>query len=46
MKLLVWLIPILPAAAVLLNGLLGRRVLRDKAHYLASARSGWPCCSP
>ena len=40
MRLLVWLIPILPAAAVLLNGLLGRRVLRDKAHYIGVGSVG------
>ena len=40
MKLLVWLIPILPAAAVLINGLLGRRVLRDKAHYIGVGSVG------
>ena len=34
MNVLVWLIPIFPALAVLLNGLLGRRIIRDKAHLL------------
>ena len=40
MKVLVWLIPIMPAVAVLLNGLLGRRLLRDKAHYLGVGSVG------
>jgi NADH-quinone oxidoreductase subunit L len=34
MNVLVWLIPIFPALAVLLNGLLGRRYVRDRAHLL------------
>lgn len=40
MKVLVWLIPIFPALAVLLNGLLGRRFIRDKAHLLGVGAIG------
>jgi NADH-quinone oxidoreductase subunit L len=40
MKVLVWLIPILPALAVLINGLLGRHIIRDKAHILAVGTVG------
>ena len=40
MKVLVWLIPIFPALAVLLNGLLGRRFIRDKAHLLGVGSVG------
>jgi NADH-quinone oxidoreductase subunit L len=40
MNVLVWLIPAFPALAVLLNGLLGRRVLRDKAHILGVGSVG------
>ena len=40
MKVLVWLIPIFPALAVLLNGLFGRRVIRDKAHLLGVGSVG------
>src|SRR5512145_2196882 len=40
MKVLVWLIPIFPALAVLLNGLLGRRIIRDKAHLLGVGSVG------
>jgi NADH-quinone oxidoreductase subunit L len=40
MKVLVWLIPILPALAVVLNGLLGRRYIRDKAHWLSVSAVG------
>lgn len=32
----VWLIPVLPALAALLNGLLGQRYIRDKAGHLAA----------
>jgi NADH-quinone oxidoreductase subunit L len=40
MNVLVWLIPAFPALAVLLNGLLGRRVFRDKAHLLGVGSVG------
>jgi NADH-quinone oxidoreductase subunit L len=40
MKVLVWLIPIFPALAVILNGLLGRRFIRDKAHWLGAGSVG------
>lgn len=40
MNLLVWLIPIFPALAVLLNGLLGRTKIRDKAHILGVGSIG------
>jgi NADH-quinone oxidoreductase subunit L len=40
MNVLVWLIPVFPALAVLLNGLLGRRVFRDKAHLLGVGSVG------
>jgi NADH-quinone oxidoreductase subunit L len=40
MNVLVWLIPIFPALAVLLNGLLGRRVFRDRAHVLGVGSVG------
>lgn len=40
MKFLVWLIPIFPACAALLNGLFGRRVFRDKAHFLGVGSVG------
>ncbi len=40
MKVLVWLIPILPALAVLINGLFGRRWIRDKAHLLGVGSVG------
>ncbi len=40
MKVLVWLIPAFPALAVLLNGLLGRRVFRDRAHLLGVGSVG------
>ena len=40
MNVLVWLIPIFPALAVLLNGLLGRRMIRDKAHLLGVGSVG------
>jgi NADH-quinone oxidoreductase subunit L len=40
MKVLVWLVPIFPALAVLLNGLFGRRYLRDKAHLLGVSSVG------
>jgi len=40
MKVLVWLIPIFPALAVLLNGLLGRLAIRDKAHILGVGSVG------
>ncbi|MBN2325564.1 MAG: NADH-quinone oxidoreductase subunit L, partial [Candidatus Omnitrophica bacterium] len=37
MKYFVWLIPILPALAALLNGLFGEKIIRRKAGHLASA---------
>ena len=40
MKLLVWLIPLFPALGALINGLLGKRVTRDKAHYVAVGAVG------
>jgi NADH-quinone oxidoreductase subunit L len=40
MKVLVWLIPLFPALAVLLNGLLGFRVFRQRAHILAVGAVG------
>jgi len=40
MEVLVWLIPIFPALAVLLNGLLGRLAIRDKAHILGVGSVG------
>jgi len=40
MKVLVWLIPIFPALAVLINGLLGRLAIRDKAHILGVGSVG------
>ena len=40
MKLLVWLIPLFPALGALINGLLGARVTRDKAHYVAVGSVG------
>jgi NADH-quinone oxidoreductase subunit L len=40
MKLLVWLIPLFPALGALINGLLGKRVTRDKAHYVAVGSVG------
>jgi NADH-quinone oxidoreductase subunit L len=40
MKVLVWLIPIFPALAVLLNGLFGRLAIRDKAHILGVGSVG------
>jgi len=40
MNVLVWLIPIFPALAVLLNGLLGRRTIRDRAHLLGVGSVG------
>ena len=40
MNVLVWLIPAFPALAVLLNGLLGRRVFRDRAHILGVGAVG------
>lgn len=40
MKVLVWLIPIFPALAVLLNGLLGRRFFQQKAHWLGVGSVG------
>lgn len=40
MKLLVWLIPLFPALGALINGLLGSRVTRDKAHYVAVGSVG------
>jgi NADH-quinone oxidoreductase subunit L len=36
MNVLVWLIPAFPALAVVLNGLLGRRIFRDRAHLLGA----------
>ncbi|MCZ6875591.1 MAG: NADH-quinone oxidoreductase subunit L [bacterium] len=40
MKVLVWLIPIFPALAVVINGLFGRRYIRDKAHWLGVGSVG------
>src|SRR5262249_48645998 len=40
MKVLVWLIPMFPALAVFLNGLFGRRAIRDKAHLLGVGSVG------
>ncbi len=40
MKLLVWLIPLFPALGALINGLLGSRYTRDKAHYVAVGSVG------
>ncbi len=40
MNVLVWLIPIFPALAVLLNGLLGRTKIRDKAHIFGVGAIG------
>jgi NADH-quinone oxidoreductase subunit L len=40
MKVLVWLIPAFPALAVLLNGLFGRRLMRDKAHVVGVGSVG------
>jgi NADH-quinone oxidoreductase subunit L len=40
MEVLVWLIPIFPALAVLLNGLLGRLAIRDKAHIFGVGSVG------
>ena len=40
MNVLVWLIPAFPALAVLLNGLLGRRVFRDQAYRLGVGSVG------
>jgi NADH-quinone oxidoreductase subunit L len=40
MHVLVWLIPAFPALAVILNGLLGRRVFRDQAHILGVGSVG------
>ncbi len=40
MKLLVWLIPLLPALGALINGLLGRRVTRERAHLVAVGSVG------
>jgi NADH-quinone oxidoreductase subunit L len=40
MKVLVWLIPLVPALAVLLNGLLGQRFFRDRAHILGVGSVG------
>ncbi|MBI1988061.1 MAG: NADH-quinone oxidoreductase subunit L [Nitrospinae bacterium] len=36
----VWLIPLFPILAVLINGLFGRKYIRDKAHYLAVGSVG------
>ena len=40
MKLLVWLIPLFPALGALINGLLGRRVTRERAHLIAVGSVG------
>ena len=40
MEVLVWLIPIFPALAVLLNGLFGRLAIRDKAHIFGVGSVG------
>ena len=40
MKLLVWLIPLLPALGALINGLLGYRVTRERAHFIAVGSVG------
>jgi len=40
MNVLVWLIPIFPALAVLLNGLFGRTKIRDRAHWLGVGSVG------
>ena len=40
MKVLVWLIPLLPAFGALINGLLGQRVTRDRAHIVAVGTVG------
>jgi NADH-quinone oxidoreductase subunit L len=40
MNVIVWLIPAFPALAVLLNGLLGRRVFRERAHLLGVGSVG------
>ena len=40
MKLLVWLIPLFPALGALINGLLGRRVTRERAHWIAVGAVG------
>jgi NADH-quinone oxidoreductase subunit L len=40
MNVLVWLIPAFPALAVLLNGVLGRRVFRERAHVLGVGSVG------
>jgi NADH-quinone oxidoreductase subunit L len=43
---LLWLIPVFPLAAFLLNGLLGRRLTRTAAHWPALAAVGLSfCCS-
>jgi NADH-quinone oxidoreductase subunit L len=40
MKLLVWLIPLFPALGALINGLLGYRVTRERAHWIAVGAVG------
>jgi NADH-quinone oxidoreductase subunit L len=40
MKLLVWLIPLFPALGALINGLLGYRVTRERAHLIAVGAVG------
>ena len=40
MQLLVWLIPLFPALGALINGLLGRRVTRERAHLIAVGAVG------
>ena len=40
MKLLVWLIPLFPALGALINGLLGRRFTRERAHLIAVGSVG------
>ncbi len=40
---LVWLVPVLPLLGVLINGLFGRTLIREKAHLVAVAAAGLSC---
>ncbi|MGH7376229.1 MAG: proton-conducting transporter membrane subunit, partial [Candidatus Methylomirabilales bacterium] len=40
---LVWLVPVLPLLGVLINGLFGRTLIREKAHLVAVPAAGLSC---
>jgi len=40
---LVWLVPLLPLLGVIVNGLFGRTLIREKAHLVAVSAAGLSC---